>query len=72
MCNEWLGEDDIKLFEDMKINNPRRYNIEGLGEWGISEGLIYDNWCVEDFNEADIARKGNVISSYGLDWGLAC
>ena len=71
-CNEWLGEDDIKLFEDMKINNPRRYNIEGLGEWGISEGLIYDNWCVEDFNEADIARKGNVISSYGLDWGLAC
>ena len=69
MCNEWLGEDDIKLFEDMKINNPRRYNIEGLGEWGISEGLIYDNWCVEDFNEADIARKGNVIATYGLDWG---
>ena len=69
MCNEWLGEDDIKLFDNMRINNPRRYSIEGLGEWGISEGLIYDNWSVEDFCEEDIANNPNVISTYGLDWG---
>ena len=30
-CNEWLGPDDIKLFDAMKISNPRRYNIEGEG-----------------------------------------
>ena len=30
-CNEFLGEDDKKLFEKMKINNPRRYNIEEIG-----------------------------------------
>lgn len=41
MCNEWLGEDDLKLFEQMKKDSPRRYRVEGLGEWGISEGLLY-------------------------------
>ena len=49
LCNEWLGADDLKVFEDMK-KSPRRYSIEGLGEWGISEGLIFDNWRVEDFD----------------------
>src|SRR5574338_405013 len=28
-CNEFLGEDDIRLFEEMKLRNPRRYNVEG-------------------------------------------
>lgn len=40
MCNEWLDESDLKVFEDMKKNNPRRYRVAGLGEWGISEGLV--------------------------------
>lgn len=31
LCNEFLGQDDIEIFEDMKQNNPRRYSIEGLG-----------------------------------------
>jgi len=35
-CNEWLGEDDIKVFEDMKVKYPRRFRIEGDGEWGVS------------------------------------
>ena len=39
-CNEFLGEDDLAVFEDMKVNNPRRYQIEGLGNWGIAEGLM--------------------------------
>ena len=31
MCNEWLDDSDKKLFEDMKKNNPRRYQVAGLG-----------------------------------------
>lgn len=50
MCNEFLGEDDLALFEDMKRTNPRRYEIEGLGNWGIAEGLIYNNWQELDFD----------------------
>ncbi len=33
-CNEWLDSSDIKLFEDMKKNNPRRYQVAGLGNGG--------------------------------------
>ena len=68
-CNEFLGEDDKKLFEKMKINNPRRYNIEGLGNWGIAEGLVYSNFEELDFNVENIKKRPNVKSAFGLDFG---
>ena len=68
-CNEFLGEDDKKLFEKMKLNNPRRYNIEGLGNWGIAEGLVYSNFEELDFNIEDIKKRPNVKSAFGLDFG---
>lgn len=49
-CNEFLGDDDRLIFERMKEENPRRYSIEGLGEWGIAEGLVYENWQEMDFD----------------------
>ena len=49
-CNEFLGDDDRLIFERMKEENPRRYSIEGLGEWGIAEGLVYENWQELDFD----------------------
>lgn len=49
MCNEWLDESDKKLFETMKKNNPRRYSVAGLGNWGIVDGLVYENWREEAF-----------------------
>ena len=68
-CNEFLGEDDKKLFEKMKLNNPRRYNIEGLGNWGIVEGLVYSNFEELDFNIEDIKKRPNIKSAFGLDFG---
>ena len=68
-CNEFLGEDDKKLFKKMKINNPRRYNIEGLGNWGIAEGLIYSNFEELDFDIEEIKRRKNIKSAFGLDFG---
>lgn len=32
-CNEWLDEADRNIFLKMKQNNPRRYRIEGDGEY---------------------------------------
>ena len=69
MCNEFLGSDDIKIFEKMKVNNPRRYKIEGLGEWGIAEGLIFENFEELDFNIEDIRKRPNIKSAFGLDFG---
>ena len=55
-----------KSILEMKKNNPRRYMIEGEGQWGVSEGLIYDNFVVQPFNTEDI--KGKYV--YGLDFGF--
>lgn len=63
-CNEFLGADDIEIFEEMKINNPRRYAIEGLGGWGISEGLVYENWVEQEF---DYKNMRGAKDAYGKD-----
>lgn len=67
--NEWLGSDDIALFDSMKETNPRRYNIEGLGNWGIAEGLVYSNFIEQDFDIMAISKRPGVKSVFGLDWG---
>ena len=69
MCNEWLDGSDKKLFEDMKKNNPRRYQVAGLGEWGIVEGLVYENWEEKEFDVNEISRREGVKSAFGLDFG---
>jgi phage terminase large subunit len=67
--NEWLDNADRKLFEDMKRNNPRRYRVAGLGDWGIVEGVIYENWREEAFDIADVRKISGIQSAFGLDFG---
>lgn len=69
LCNEWLDQADLKVFETMRENNPRRYQVAGLGGWGIVEGLVFENWKEEAFETAAIAKKPDVISAFGLDFG---
>ena len=69
MCNEWLDESDKKLFEDMKKNNPRRYQVAGLGNWGIVDGLVYENWEEKEFDYTEVAKIHGVKSAFGLDFG---
>lgn len=69
MCNEWLDEADLKVFEDMKTNNPRRYNVAGLGNWGIVDGLVYENWKEQEFDLQEIVRTHNLKTGFGLDFG---
>lgn len=66
MCNEWLDDADIKVFETMKKNNPRRYQVAGLGGWGIVDGLVYENWHEQEFALEQI-RNCKTVS--GLDFG---
>ena len=69
-CNEWLDAADIRVFEDMKKRNPRRYAVAGLGGWGVVEGLIFDNWKEEQFTLDDIrGRHKDLKSAFGLDFG---
>lgn len=65
-CNEWLDESDLKLFEEMKKRNPRRYQVAGLGNWGVTEGIVYENWKEEVFTLSEM-RKCETVA--GLDFG---
>ena len=70
MCNEWLDSADLQLFENMKIRNPRRYRVAGLGEWGIIEGLVYENWHEHTFSLKDIQKEySDLETAFGLDFG---
>ena len=69
MCNEWLDESDLQVFETMKEQNPRRYKVAGLGGWGIVDGLIYENWREQTFDVMEISSKPGVRSAFGLDFG---
>lgn len=68
MCNEFLSEADLVLFEEMK-KNPRRYRTAGLGEWGIVEGLVYENWEERVFDVHEISIRPGVKSAFGMDFG---
>lgn len=70
MCNEWLDDADKKLFEDMKKNNPRRYQVAGLGLWGVVDGLVYENWHEQEFDWREILQKREKAKAvFGLDFG---
>jgi phage terminase large subunit len=85
MCNEWLDQADLAVFERMKTNNPRRYAVAGLGGWGIVEGLCFENWKEQEFtlttkqeflkmDEADrklhhYIFRDNLKTVCGLDFG---
>jgi phage terminase large subunit len=66
MCNEWLDAADLKVFERMKKNNPRRYAVAGLGGWGVVDGLVYENWHEEYF---ELEKVRQYKSAFGLDFG---
>jgi len=73
-CNEWLQEDDKRMFETMKQNNPRRYRVAGLGDWGVAQGLIFDNWCVQAFSVEELLHgedSWKYRCVYGLDYGYS-
>lgn len=69
LCNEWLDAADKKVFETMKRNNPRRYRVAGLGDWGIVDGLVYENWEERLFSIDEVRKTPGIKSAFGLDFG---
>lgn len=69
LCNEWLDDADKRVFETMRLNNPRRYQVAGLGDWGIVDGLVFENWQEESFELETIRKVKGIKSAFGLDFG---
>ena len=67
MCNEWLSPEDRKEFERMAKNNPRRYNVAGLGNWGVVDGLVYEKFTEQAFTLQQLPKDSQ--SAFGLDFG---
>lgn len=67
MCNEWLDKADFAVFERMKQYNPRRYNVAGLGNWGVIEGVVYERWKEEAFSLNELPKDAQ--PAFGLDFG---
>jgi PBSX family phage terminase large subunit len=70
-CNEFLGVDDFKIFDKMRKDDPRRFKIEGLGEWGNIEGLVYAGYADNpEKNHAELPENERLaFITCGLDYG---
>lgn len=67
--NEWLDQQDKERYEDLWRTNPRRAAVVANGDWGIAEGLVFENYEVKDFDiEATIKRVGETTA--GMDFGF--
>lgn len=64
--NEFLDAQDLALFERIRLEQPERYRVEGLGEWGTPGESVFANLLVERFDQSrfDNWREG-------LDWGFS-
>lgn len=68
LVNEFLDKTDRLVFERMKNTNPRKYDVAGLGNWGISEGLVFENWHIGK-KEITESQAYKWKSFFGLDYG---
>ncbi|WP_263853613.1 PBSX family phage terminase large subunit [Lapidilactobacillus bayanensis] len=68
--NEWLDEQDRKRYLDLYRTNPRRARIVADGEWGVAEGLVFDNFDVVDFDPISKIKQIGV-TAYGMDFGFS-
>jgi phage terminase large subunit len=65
--NPFLSNEYIASLDELETRNPQKYRIYGLGQWGVdADGLVFQNWKVEDFNHDKIT--GQLLC--GLDFGF--
>lgn len=71
LCNEYLDNADLAKFEDMKRRKPARYKVAGLGEWGITEGVIFEDWEERAFTlEWMRQTHPGTLPAFGGDFGF--
>lgn len=69
LCNEFLDEADERMFERMKRDDPDRYKVAGLGEWGIAGGQFFKQWRDSLHVIKPFKIPNNWIRWRVMDWG---
>ena len=64
--NQFIDDDYRQVLENKKLTNPRFYKIYCLGDWGTSEGLIFQNVTQRIIKESEIK---DLEMTQGLDFG---
>ncbi|MDM8100947.1 PBSX family phage terminase large subunit [Oceanobacillus oncorhynchi] len=67
--NEWLDDTDRKRYLDLYRTNPRRARIVADGDWGVAEGLVFENFEVRDFNILERIKQLQE-TTHGMDYGF--
>lgn len=67
--NEWLDDVDKARYMDLYRTNPRRARIVCDGEWGVAEGLVFDNFQVLEFDPLE-KIKNIQLQAHGMDFGF--
>ena len=70
-CNEFLDDQTKLMFDIMKERNKKRWLVESEANWGVSSGLVFSNWEIQDFNLKDIPNSQSFTSVTGCDFGYA-
>ena len=65
-CLEFVPDEIKAFFDDMRINNPKKYYHIVLGGWlDKAEGVVFQNWKFGEFN------PDNLQTSCGMDFGFS-
>ena len=70
-ANEFLDKADEKVFKTMAVENPKRFFVEGNGDWGICEGTVYYRWEVKEFDLKELIKTQRFKTCLGLDFGFS-
>ncbi|HUT86156.1 MAG TPA: PBSX family phage terminase large subunit [Elusimicrobiales bacterium] len=62
--NPFINTDYIKILEDLKNQDENYYRIYALGQWGMSQNLVYSNY---EFTDKLPCKPDETI--WGLDFG---
>lgn len=62
--NPFLDDNLVKEIERLRETSPSYWTVYGTGEFGMVEGLIFDNFSIVDYLPEDAELLG-----YGLDMG---
>lgn len=67
--NPFLSAEYISALEELYTRNPQKARVFCDGEWGVdAEGLVFQNWKVEEFNPQELAASG-LEHRCGCDFG---
>lgn len=67
--NEFLDKETIRRYEKLYTTNPRRAKIVCDGDWGVAEGLVFENVEFRELDKELLAKQGYTLLA-GLDFGF--